>query len=733
MSAKIEILKTKIKKMIESTDEAKKEFLIIMACHNGHVMPASISTSFKEFKKKHEDEGFNKIKSDLVEEGIIFIPVSEYPPIQFSLRNEKGDYDSQRGEELSKYIGRLFFEQNLILKETIEKIVNEPGGKEFLGCVATEKGIETWSGREPKIIELIGKHSYDEFVRKLSEVGVLNEYAWSSRKYDYRGYKLLPFVDDFIKEKLGIFTLNESEKLILCYVSLMKDLFGYANYWYTQYPDSSCGYFYAKKKSSLHMTLIADLCNISSQQVLEIINKLREKKLLWEVDLGTTRSGSHRGVALEVAQIAKNFVEQTKHEFMQVIEDKVKEIFESEEACATYYLFGKETIPIELLSSIYPKSVELLQRTGLIAKENGEFISFQDTRVFNYINSKIYPDKFREDFRRALSGTLSQDERSLLGYLSQFKQIILGKYQDTTTWYSRTSRTQRNYEDAYQKLVENISHIKKLYYDITNKSFEWFEAEIKELERRGFLIREKEMGFGFPGHAIVYRIPVKFEFKIDTSSMNVKAREYMNFLSKDLEKNYRQVIFLDHLLQYEDFTIPNAVIRQICDFLFYEPPMAYSVVYAIEYGSASVNPWVREELKKSIFDLKHKLLQDIRNSLIDFVQLCKNNLNYNCTEMTTKDGYLIIDIESPDPAVGIVSFVLIPWILPQDSDNITNACNRSNTINLFFMYPDYYSVAKLSWFPIYKYNFIIMKKDELSVAQKKYDKITENALSENTK
>jgi len=75
-TTKFENLKEKIGRIAKGRDDAKKDFLIILACHKGFVMPDSISTSLKEFLKKYGEERFNEVKNYLIEEGkgFSFIP-----------------------------------------------------------------------------------------------------------------------------------------------------------------------------------------------------------------------------------------------------------------------------------------------------------------------------------------------------------------------------------------------------------------------------------------------------------------------------------------------------------------------------------------------------------------------------------------------------------------------------------------------------------------------------------
>ena len=207
---KSEILKEKVKRVVESKGDAKMEFLTVVASHDGSVMSDSVFTSFRRFKERYGEEKFEDVKDELIDEGIIFSP--SYGSIQLTVRKEKGDYDYQKGKELSKFIGKLIFEHSSEMKIIIDKILKELEGKEFLMYICEKDGISTVNGREPEIKEIIGKRSYEKILKDLLEVGILTEYAWSSKKHGYHGYKILPSVDMYIKEKLSPFELSNVEK-----------------------------------------------------------------------------------------------------------------------------------------------------------------------------------------------------------------------------------------------------------------------------------------------------------------------------------------------------------------------------------------------------------------------------------------------------------------------------------------------------------------------------------------
>lgn len=209
---KSEILKEKIKRIVKSNDKAKMEFSSIVASHGGSVMSGSTFTSFERFREKYDGEKFEEIKDKLIDEGIV---VTSYGGIQLAIKNEKGDYDYQKGEELSRFIGKLIFEYTPQMKEAIDKVFEKPEGKEFLRYISKNKGMHTFDGKEPEIKEMIGKRSYEEILEHLLEVGILTEYAWSSRKHSYHGYKILPSVETHLNGKLSpleLLTLEEELK-----------------------------------------------------------------------------------------------------------------------------------------------------------------------------------------------------------------------------------------------------------------------------------------------------------------------------------------------------------------------------------------------------------------------------------------------------------------------------------------------------------------------------------------
>lgn len=207
---KTEILQEKVRRLIKGKKDASIKFLIVIASNNGSVMSDSVPTSFKKYKEGYGDEAFEEIKRELMDEGIISSP--SHGGIQFTVRNERGDYDYQKGKEISKYIGKLIFESSSEMKRVIDQILEEVEGKEFLTYISEKNRIDASDSRGPEIKEAIGKRSYEKVLNELVDVGILTEYAWSSRKHYYRGYNVLPSVEMYIREKLSPFELSNIEK-----------------------------------------------------------------------------------------------------------------------------------------------------------------------------------------------------------------------------------------------------------------------------------------------------------------------------------------------------------------------------------------------------------------------------------------------------------------------------------------------------------------------------------------
>jgi len=733
--SKYEILKGKIKRIIEGTDEATKDFLKVIACHRGSIMHESVFTSFKRFREKYGDGKFSEVKNYLIEEGIIFIPKSScYRPIRFSVKNEKGDYDSQRGEELSKYFGELILEREPKIRKIIEEILKEPEGKEFLKEIAIRKGIHIVNGVEPRIKETIGKSSYEKILNMLLELGIINEYAWSSRKHTYTGYKLLARVDDYIKSKLGIFELEETDKIVLTYIGCINKIFSDLPNWFVwfNYPK---GYNYKILDScKLAQKFLASLIYHSIGDIKKNIEKLQNMGLIREVDLGYTRAGYHRGIILELSQKGKEIATKEESKLMKRIENKIKEIFSDKDNQVIYYLFSRERIPLKILSLIKRSNVDVLVSAGIISEKGDLFLQFNEKiHAYQFIRSGINPENAKRWLKERCNNLLRKEEKQLVGFLSSCKNIVLGKYPDWKSWYSVTSRTQRNYERAYEALIINFPYLKVLFSKLTNLPIEKVDEIVSRLEEKGFLIQEKNTACGFPGYALIYRVPVKFDFEFDLSGVKSKVKEYIQFLAKNIEKNFNQLIFLDYLVNFYErhqcnFLVDSSLIEeQLLRLLNYSPPAEYSPIYAFEDKMIVLYPPIKDELKREIYEIKTKLIESIKNILRKLTEDYQNNIAYNYSEKSKKEGYFILEIESPDPMVGIVSFVITPWITPFDVQAISSLCIKSNTVNLFTFYPKYPQLKSMITSDA-RYNIIIIREKTVHLFSKKLDQITKKIL-----
>ena len=728
---KLEILKAKIERAIKTGNPPRVDFLGVIASHNGSIMQDSITFSFREFKEKYGNEKFKEILNDFKEDGVIL----ERRGLQFAILDERGEFDYKTGEELARFTGKLIFESNLQIKQVVDEILKEPEGVELLKFIAKEKGVNIVDGQEPKIKELVGKRAYELTIDKLVKNNILVEYAWSSRKHGYSGYKLLPFVDDYLKGKLGIVELIDSEKFALSYIGSFNEIFSGPSHWYiwfnypTEYEHRTLDF------CSLHKKFLASLIDETEESTQKIIEELKRKKLIKETDLGCTRGGSHRGIILELSESGQKIVSQVTEETKEKIESKVKEIFSDKESLATYYLFCKERIPSKLLSLTHKERVDKLLEMGLISKKSGIFLELKSgTLIYDLINSRINPEEVKKELKQRCGVYLSQEEKLLLGFLSGCKNVVLGKHCDMKSWSSVTSRTQRNYQIAYEAAIVNFPYLKKLFSYLTNLSLEKIEKIISGLEEKALLSQENDPRCGFPGYITIYRVPVKFDFDYDTTHLKLKVQKYIEFLAENIEKYSNQLIFLDHLAQSYDvhnceFFVRTSLMQDLLNFLNYTPPQKYLPVYAFENGVILLYPSIKEELKKGIYNLKSKLAEPIKNIILELTKPYQNNISYNFSEKTTKEGYFIVEIESPDPSIGIVSFVLTPWICANDVQKIDSTCEKSNTINLFVFYPNYPQIKKI--LPeIGKYNLSIIRGSVASFWLKRIDSISQSFFAE---
>lgn len=732
-STKLEMLKAKIKRMVEEKDKPKIDFLKIIACHNGYLTHDSVTISFKIYKEKYGYQKFESVKKYLLDEGIIFVPEEYNQPICFSIKNEKGEYNRQLGEGLSRFFGELIFKHEGKIKETIDAVLEEPEGKEFLKFVAKEKGIHIYDGREPEIKEIIGRQSYERILSKFLELGILNEYTWSSRKHTYAGYKLLPYIDNYIKSR--IFELDETEKMVLTYIASLHKIFESPTNWFILFRPSLDFLEYGREllaKCELAQKFLAFVIDRTVEDIERIIEKLQNKGLIQQVDLGYSRAGIHSGIVLQLSQSGREIVERERNKLIRKVEDRIREIFSERDNQIIYYLFSQERIPLRILSLIKRSSVDALKRTGLIGEDL--FLQFKkDSPISQYIVAGIEPETIRKWLKEECESILSKEEKLFLGFLSNCKNIILDKRPDWRVWNQVTSKTQRKYQAAFTDVIPNFGHLKKLFSYITNLSIDKTEKIATNLEKNGFLVRERSY-CGFPGYATTYRIPVKLNFEFDFSPLNSKITSYIDFLFGNFEQNHNQIIFLDYLTEFydqENFMVKASKVKNLLEFLNYDPPKQYLPIYFLENGNVFLHPSVLRHLKQEILKLKFKEIEPIKTLILDACQKYRNNVLYNYRETPTKD-YYILHIESPDPSTGIVSFVAAPWVYVTDLKKIHKFCEKSNTVNLFVIYPNYPQLRKVLA-EAKNYNLFITRKGEVYTSIKRLDPLTESFMTQLSK
>jgi len=725
LEERLDILEAKIQRLVKASDAPKMEFLSVIASHDGHIMQDSISVSFNRFKEKYGNEKFEETLKNFEEDGI----VSEKHGLQFAVLNERGDYNHDAGGELCKFVSKLVFDLNPQIVQTLDQILKEPEGNELLKYIAKEKGIFIIDGQEPKIKEVVGKKTYERIVESLAKNNILVEYAWSSRKHGYTGYRLLPSVGDYLRAKLGIFELSEEEKIVLAYIESMNEIFGYPTSWYIWFNYPSEYHHRTLKICSLHKKLLASLLYRTEEDIQRIIDDLKSKNLISQVDLGYTRSGSHRGIALQLSEFGQRTPSQTKEEVKARIESKIKEIFSNQDNRMVYHLFCRDKIPLKILSLVKEESVNVLLKAGLIGEEQGVFLAFKEgTSYYNYTTSAIDPKEIQRGLEEKCADALSREERMFLGLLSECKNVVLGKYPDWSSWSPVTPRTQRRYDDAYGSLTINFPYLKKLFSYLTGLSPEKTDKITSDLEKNMFLVQDKNLGCGFPGYAMAYKIPVKFSFDIDTESLKSKLHEYIDFLAKDVEKHYNQLIFLDFLTRiYDarecDFLVSISLMKDLLALLDYTPPPKYLPIYTFEEEAIVLYPWIKEELKKEIYESKSKLIEPSKNMILQLTGGYQKNISYGFSTTTTKEGHFIIEIESPDPSVGTVSFIITPWITPLGVQEISSLCVKSSTVNLFSSYPNYPQLKSMITIDG-RFNLVIIRHKKAYLFLKKVDQIT---------
>jgi hypothetical protein len=727
---KMPILRAKIERTVKANDAPRVEFLIMLASHKGLIMPDSIQTSFANFKQKYGEGKFAEILSDFKDDGI----VTENYGIQFAVNDERGQFDYKSGEQLSEFVSRLAYEASSYMKQTIEDLLKEPEGRELLAYAAKENGIHVLDGIEPKIKDVIGRRSYQQIVDKLVMCNILTEYAWSSKRHGYTGYKLLPWVGVYLKKELGIYELMDVEKSVLSYLACMNNVFDFpADRWFIWVNNPNEFDRRNVQLTRLHGKMVAELAYRTESEVLKAIEELKRKRLIEEQDLGYTKGGLHRGKVLELTEAGAKVASQAKDDMLNKVEQKTKEIFSDRINGAVYYLFCKEEMPVKILSSVLMSSVHTLQRCGLIGERTGIQLEFKTGTFYSdYVNSGIDPEDVKAEFREKCTALLSPQEKLLLGFLSESKHIILHKQLDTKSWSAVTPRTRRKYDEAYGSLILNFKPLMKLFSYVTGLPLEQSEKIASILEEKSFLVREDMSDYGFPGQATIYRVAIIFNFDIDAAPLKAKANEYIGFLAKDLERNYRQLMFLDYLTQLYDkhdyyLVIDRHYVEPILEFLRYSPPTEYSPIYAFEDETVLLYPPVKGQLEDSISELKSKLAEPVRAAIVRLTNSYENNVSFNYWA-ADRNGYFIVEIESPDPAIGTVSFVVTAWVYVYDIEKIKVLCSKSSTINLFVSYPNYPQVKNIISDEA-RYNLFIIRHDTAYVWLNRLDMITQNIVT----
>lgn len=727
---KIPILKAKIERIVKANDAPRVEFLIILVSHKGLIMPDSIHTSFKNFKQKYGEGKFSEVLSDLKDDGVI----AENYGISFAVKDERGQFDYKSGEELSEFVGQLVYEASSQMKQAVDDLLKEPEGRELLTYAAKENGLHILDGIEPKVKDAIGKRAYHQIVDKLVTLKILTEYAWSSRKHGYSGYKLLPWIDTYLKKELGIYELMDIERSILSYLVCTNDVFEYpANRWFTWIGSPSEFDRRTVEVCRLHQKMIASLTYTQEALIHKAIEELKRKALIEELDLGYTKGGFHRGKVLELTEAGLKVASDSKKEMLNKLEQRVKEVFSDRTNGAAYYLFRKEKTPLKVLSSVLPSGVETLQWIGLIGDKADRFLEFKaGTFYADYANSGVDPEDLRVELKEKCAPILSRDEKLLLGFLSKAQPIILDKQLDVKSWNAVTSRTQKKYDEAYRNLLVNFKPLMHLFSYVTGLPLAQSEEIASVLAEKGFLFKEDVSNYSFPGHATIYSVPIEFDFDIDMTPLKDKVKEYISYLAKDVEKNYRQLMFLDYLAQVYDkhqchFVVDKDYVEPFLESLRYSPPSKYSPIYAFEGETVVLHTVIKDQLKTEISDLKSNLAELVKTLILQLTQDYQGNISYNYWA-ADRDDYFIVEVESPDPAIGTVSFVVTVWVNVYDIENIEQLCGKSNTINLFLSYPNYPQVKNMISDKA-RYNLFIIRQDKANVWLKRLDPLTRNFVS----
>ncbi len=533
--------------------------------------------------------------------------------------------------------------------------------------------------------------------------------------------------------------VGENEKLILTYINYIDNIFKDLPFYVKIY--SSDEYDRVRlMKSSMALRFLGYILSKNDAELNNILDNLKSKKLIEEIDLGYTKAGYHRGILLQITEIGRVFVEEKKSKLYEKIEKNIKDIFSDENMLFMYYLFLHERIPLKLLSTIRKDEVNTLVSAGIINEinENEEklkYVSLQfkeDVPWHSHI-SNIDIKKAKEWLKRECEKILSKDEIMLLGFFSECESIILEKHQDWRIWASVTRRTREKYERFFDELVVNFSYLKKLFSFLTHIPTERVEKMISDLEEKGFLVREKNTSCGFPGYILIYRIPVKFPSNLDITKIKQKVKEYVSFLVKEIDKNYKQLIFLDYLTKIYDkenckFFVSYSMIKDLLEYLSYTPPQQYSQIYVFEKDVILIHPIVKNEIEKILQRVKSNIISDLRTVISELMEKYRNSVLYSCSERLENDC-LVINIESPDPFVGIVTFIIAPWISEIDMEMIDEIYSKSTTINLFVFYPTYPQIKRILT-NLEKINLAIVRDNEIHLWMRRRDEISHSFFSE---
>jgi len=284
------------------------------------------------------------------------ISLSPSGNLQFALRTEKGEYDLQSGSELSRTIGMLLFKNIPKIRQTIDKLTETIEGRTLLSYIIEKNGIHIVDSKYPEIIEFIGKQTYEGLLKELVNSGVLIPYSWWSRKHTYTGYKLLPYIDNYIKDSLGI-GLTEIEQFILGYFACQ-----YLFRW--GYCISS--EFIWSYNKALHDRFIAWLTGKTEEDVKEYIDSLKAREFLDIESMWSTTRKTHWGNFLVLTSKGKRIASNFKEKMENKVVNKIKMVFSDVYNCAIYRIFVEKKIHPDILKRIRKDNTDFLQKIGII-------------------------------------------------------------------------------------------------------------------------------------------------------------------------------------------------------------------------------------------------------------------------------------------------------------------------------------------------------------------------------